>query len=146
MIFIPMIMTLLAGTLLSLQSTELSFYYAIYYALCFLTLRSFKYGNDFFLSFDKERIGFVASKIKLAGQEVASNLEEDKQEDRFLNIFETYRLVKRTFLSWVLFLGGIFFFYIKNGMDLSVNSLVPVLSCFFIINSFLPSRVSGSDS
>lgn len=136
MIFISLTITLLIGTLLSLRSVELLIYYAAYYALCFFTLKSFKYGNDFFLSFDKERTGYLANKIKLAGQEISSNLEEDKQEDRFLNVFETYRVVKRKLLSWVLFLGGIWFFYYKNGLELSVNSLVPVLSCFFIINSF----------
>lgn len=136
MIFISLSITLIFGTILSLRSVEMLIYYAIYYALCFLALKSFKYGKDFFLSFDKERIGFINNKIKLAGQEITSNIEEDKQEDRFLNVFETYRVVKRKFLSWALFLGGIWFFYYKNGQELSINSLVPVLSCFFIVNSF----------
>lgn len=136
MIFISLTITLLLGTILSLRSLEMLIYYAVYYTLCFIALKSFKYGNDFFLSFDKERTGYIPGKIKLAGQEITSNVEEDKQEDRFLNVFETYRVVKRKVLSWVLFLGGIWFFYYKNGMELSVNSLVPVLSCFFIVNSF----------
>lgn len=136
MIFISLTITLLIGTLLSLRSVELLVYYAIYYGLCFLTLKSFKYGNDFFLSFDKERIGYIGNRIKLAGQVITSDVEEDRQENRFLNVFETYRVVKRKVLSWILFLCGIWFFYYKNGLELSVNSLVPVLSCFFIINSF----------
>lgn len=136
MTFISLGITLLIGTILSLRSMEALFYYALYYGLCFLALRSFKYGTDFFLSFDKERLGLTPNKIKLAGQEISSGVDEDKQEDRFLNIFETYRVVKRKVLSWALFLGGIWFFYYKNGSELSVNSLVPVLSCFFIVNSF----------
>lgn len=135
MIFIMMIITLVVGTLLSFQSNDLLFSFAIYYALSLFVLKSLMSGDDFFLTFQKRIAEAADKKLLVAGHEIASNVEGDKQEDRFLNLFESKRMIKASVLNFVFFIGSWFFYY-KSGAEISVNTIIPMVSGYIIINSF----------
>lgn len=136
MIHIILGLTLLTGTILSFQSKELILYYAAYYGLCLFALKSINYGKDFYLSFSRMISQVPEKKVLVAGENVAPRIEEDKQEDRFLGIFATDKIIKRRVLTWLLFFAGLWFFHFKQGIEFSLNTVIPLLSCVLIVNSF----------
>lgn len=136
MIYFIIVTTVLIGTVLSTHSISLIPFYGAYYFISFFILKSFRYEKDYYLSFQKANAEITEKKLMVAGHEINSNTESDKQEDRFLNLFEPKRLGKRKLLNGIIFFGGIWFFYSKLGAEISFNTITPLISCFLIMNSF----------
>jgi hypothetical protein len=136
MIYFIIVTTVLVGTVLSSHSISLVPFYGAYYFLAFFILKSFGYEKDYYLSFQEPNAEITEKKLMVAGHEINSNTESDKQEDRFLNLFEAKKLGKRKFLNGIIFFGGIWFFYSKLGAEISLNTIIPLVSCFLIMNSF----------
>ncbi len=130
------IVTILFGTCLSSHSIDLLPFYCLYFVLAFYVLASFDYGQDYYLSFQMRAASKTENKLLVAGHEMKSDVEEDKQEDRFLNLFAPNRLVKRNFLNGAISFGGLWFFYSKLGAEISLNTLIPLVGCFLVMNSF----------
>ncbi len=136
MIFFLIIITVLFGTSLSSHSIGLLPFYCGYYVLAFFILKSFDYGQEYYLSFQRRSASKTENKLLVAGHEMKSDVEEDKQEDRFLNLFAPDRLMKRNFLNGAIFFGGLWFFYSKLGAEISLNTFIPLVGCFLVMNSF----------
>ncbi|MBA2406204.1 MAG: hypothetical protein H0V66_15620, partial [Bdellovibrionales bacterium] len=131
-----LLIVLFAGTLLSFQSRELFIIYSGSYLVSVLVLWSYNYGEDFFHSFQKQLAEAKEKKLLVAGQEIASNVESDKQEDRFLSIFEPKRVVKRKLINGLFLFFSYWLIFYKPDVGVSLNTLIPLVSCFFIFNSY----------
>lgn len=135
MIHLLLGLTLLVGTIISFQAHELILYYGAYFGICLLALNSMKYGKDFFKSFSYTEY-LKDKKVIVAGEHISTQKEKDQQEDRFLNIFATERIIKRRVFTWLLFFAGLWFFQYKLGIEFSLETIAPLFICIVIVNSF----------
>jgi hypothetical protein len=136
LVFHLFLTTLAYGTGLSLRDPSLLMLYGLYYSACIFILKRFGYGEGYFYSFQESRRDLQGPKVIVVGTEVSSEAERDRQEDRYLNVFEPRTLMKRRAISWMLFGAGIWFFIYQRGILFSIPAILPLINCFIIIHSF----------
>ncbi len=135
-LIISLFITLVLGTILVLHERTTVLFIIAYYALSFFVLLSFKYGKDFFLSYDSVAKKLPETPIVMGGQVFNRGIEENKQEDRFLSFFEPGRIVKRKILSILFLVLPIFIVYRQAGLSVSLEILASFVCGFFIIHAF----------
>lgn len=130
------IMTLSLGSVMALDSSLESFLFIILYALGAYHLYRVNYGEAFFLTFHSPReVLKDEAKLRLGPGEFDLKDEAEKSEDQFIALFDWRKVIVRQFLSWGLFSGAIYLFYFRLGMEISLESVTPVLSFLFIMRA-----------
>lgn len=136
LLFGVIFVTLTLGTHLSYRAdATLLKFHALYYGLCFLVLTLLKLGDDFFRTFEANRNFGIEKKIIITGVEVDAYTLENQQDDRFLDTFDVGVRTKRKLIAWFFFLTSIWFFYVYQRLEFSLVSVIPLVTCFFILSS-----------
>lgn len=131
-----MILVLTLASALSADFLSLVPLMAVCYGLSFFLLRSFDYGEDFYLSFNARKDLKPSAPILVAGQVMTSNIQADQQEDRFLSFFETSRMVKRRLLGVLIPISGGLFLHFHYRIAPGFNTVIPLLCCYLLVSAF----------
>ena len=110
--------------------------YAILYALSFLFLHLFKYGESFYSSFKVEPQQDHEMKVIIGGDLLDPLNRQQNQENRFLNVFEVKRVSIRLFVSIAFAIICMVTLHFESSMEHFLEHLPSMLILFIVINSF----------
>lgn len=125
--------TLLSGTALSLHSLSDLIYFAPLYILSLYHLYRVNYSKGFFLIFLAEPDKKDSVKVRVGPSELEAKDDAERNEDKFLELFDWKKALTRRALSWFIFIAAIYIIYFQFKVDITLESILPILTCMCLM-------------
>lgn len=125
--------TLLSGTALSLQSVSDLVYFSPLYLLSLYHLYRVNYSKGFFLVFLAEPDKKDSVKVRVGPSELEAKDDAERNEDKFLELFDWKKTLTRRAMSWLIFVGAIYIIFFRFKIDTTLESILPILTCMCLM-------------
>ena len=129
--------TMCLGSVLAMKFRPESFYLVIIYILGAYQLYRVNYDKAFFLTFlrDSKEDKQDQVKLRLGPGEFDIKDEAEKNEDKFHDMFDWKKLIARQVMSWGIFAASIYIFFFRIRVEVSMETVMPLISFLFITRS-----------
>lgn len=125
--------TLFLGTCLTLHFSKDCFYFIPIYALSLYHLYRINYSKGFFLIFLAEPDKKDSVKVRIGPTELEAKDDAERNEDKFLELFDWKKAFARRAFSWTLFSTSIFFLFYTYKLEISLETILPLLICMCLM-------------
>lgn len=128
-----MVITLSLGSALSLHFDKSAFLFGAIYALAGLYVYHFARSEGFFLSFNHQKKNPELQGVRVGPVVFGSQDDADRDEDKFLSLFDWKKNLVRKLTSWALVGGLIYFLYLRGAVELTPFTLAPMVGLIFLL-------------
>ena len=125
--------TLFLGTALSLGFRNETVFYFPIYLLALYHIHRINYSKGFFLIYLTEPEKKDAVKVRVGPTEIEAKDDAERNEDRFLDLFDWKKAYARRSLSWVLFAASIYILFFRLKVEVTLETVLPLLTCLCLM-------------
>lgn len=103
------------------------------YAIASYQVYRVNFSKSFFLTFNEKPEENETLKVRLGPAEIDIKNESDRNEDKFLDLFDWKKSLVRRFLSWILFAGSLYLLFFQLRVEITAATITPLVSCLFLM-------------
>ena len=127
------VITLSLGTFLSLDLTAQALYYVPLYILAVYHIYRLNISEGFFLVFLEKTMKDEIARVRLGPTELEMKDEADKNEDKFLSLFDWKRSTVRKIISWSVFCATIYLLFFRLHLEITLEGVMPAIVALFLM-------------
>lgn len=129
------VLTLSLGSAISIGANPVAYYYIPLYILAAVHVYFINVSDGFFLVFLEKTMQEDIARVRLGATEIALKDESEKNEDKFLSLFDWKKTAVRKFLSWGVFFSSVYLLVFRLHIEVTLENIMPAIIALLLMGA-----------